>query len=115
MGRMRTRSPVGNSSVRSNRARLRVSIWLWMRHRRRASRRRGRLHDRRHPAVEVDRGARDERRARGDEERDEVAELLRLAHAADRHALGALAIDGLDAAALRAALPLLALHEPEAD
>src|SRR5437660_7174646 len=112
---MRTRLPVGNSSVRSNRARLRLSIWLGMRARGRASPGRGRLHDRRHPAVEVDRGARDERSARGDEERDEVAELFRLPHAADRHPLGALAIDGLDVAALRAALPLLALHEPEAD
>src|SRR5260370_32145698 len=89
-------------------------MWFWMRRRGRASGRRRRLHDRRHPAVEVDRGARDERRARGDEERDEVAELLGLAHAADRHALGALAIDGLDVPALRATLPLLALHQPDA-
>ena len=41
-----------------------------------------------HAAVEVDRGAGDEGRARRDEERDEVGELLGLAHAAERHAPG---------------------------
>src|SRR5262249_28674755 len=110
---MRTRSPLPSASVRSNRARLRVSISI-----RCVVAAAGRgdipsLHAGAHPPVEVDRGARDEGSARGDEERHQVAELFRLAHPTDRHPLGGLAIHRLDIAALGATLPLLAFHETE--
>src|SRR5215510_11055204 len=110
---MRTRSPLSSASVWSNRARLRVSIRVGC-----ASAAEGRgdtrsLHDGAHPPVEVDRGARDEGSAGRDKEGHQVAKLFRLAHAADRHPLGGLAIDRLDVAALGATLPLLALHEAE--
>src|SRR5256884_1567362 len=71
---------------------------------------------RRQPAVEVDRGARDVRRALGAEEGDEVRELVRLAEPAERHAafVRHLAVERLGIA-LHPALPLAALHDAEAD
>src|SRR5712691_5152492 len=73
-----------------------------------------RLHDRGHAAVEVDRGAADEGGALGDQEGHEVAELLGFADAADGHALSDVFVEGVEVA-LRAALPLAALDQPDAD
>src|SRR5262245_63550805 len=73
------------------------------------------LHDGRHPAVEVDRGARDVPRSLRGEERHEVGEFARLRDAAHRDALGQLAIVSLEVAALGAPCDLGGLHETDAD
>src|SRR5206468_9892315 len=73
------------------------------------------LHNGRGAAVEVDRRARDEGGAVGGQERDEIAELVGLTDATDRHSLPGLSIVRVHVAALVPALPLRALHDPDAD
>src|SRR5260370_19736224 len=73
------------------------------------------LHNGRGAAVEVDRRARDEGGAVGGQERDEIAELVGLADATDRHSFPGLPIVTFHVAALVPAFPLRALHKPDAD
>src|SRR5882724_3294585 len=68
-----------------------------------------------HAAVEVDGGAGDVGGAIGDEEGDEIAELGGMRHAAQRDALGQLAIVGLEVAVLGAPVDLGAADEADTD